>query len=223
MKYNSVFDIIGPVMIGPSSSHTAGSVKIGQTARNLFKQQPDKVDIYLYGSFKETYKGHKTDVALIGGVLGFSTEDSRIKNAYEEAEKANMHVKIIEMPEEKSHPNTAILHLFKGDDTLMVEAVSIGGGMIQVVSINDYPISLSGNLHSLLVFHKDSFGTIANVTSILKDEALNIGTMNVSRKEVGQTALMTIEIDSKCDGSTVKRIEQVEGVERVIELKGKEA
>ena len=105
----------------------------------------------------------------------------------------------------------------------MVEAVSIGGGMIQVVSINDYPISLSGNLHSLLVFHKDSFGTIANVTSILKDEALNIGTMNVSRKEVGQTALMTIEIDSKCDESTVKRIEQVEGVERVIELKGKEA
>lgn len=223
MKYNSVFDIIGPVMVGPSSSHTAGSVKIGQTARNLFKKQPEKVDIYLYGSFKDTYKGHATDVALIGGLLGFSTDNPKIKYAYEEAESRNMRVKIIEMAEERSHPNTASLHLYSGDEELIVEAISIGGGMIQIVSINDYQISLSGNLHSLLVFHKDSFGTIANVTSILKDAELNIGTMNVSRKEVGETALMTIEIDGKCDEKTVQSIEAVEGVERVIELKEEDA
>ncbi len=220
MKYKSVFDIIGPVMVGPSSSHTAGSVRIGLTARNLFGEQPDKVDIYLYGSFRDTYRGHATDVALVGGVLGYNTDDSRIIHALDHAKEQGMTINIIEMMEERSHPNTALLHLFKGEEELMVEGISIGGGKIQLVSINDYPISISGNYHALLVFHVDEFGTIADVTAILKDQKVNIGNMNVSRKEVGQIALMTIELDGSIEKSTVDKINSTKGVKRVIELHG---
>lgn len=220
MKYKSVFDIIGPVMVGPSSSHTAGSVRIGLTARNLFGMTPEKVDIYLYGSFRDTYKGHATDVALVGGVLGYDTDDSRIIHALDYAKEQGITVNIIEMAEERSHPNTALLHLFSGMDELMVEGISIGGGKIQLVSINDYPISISGNYHALLVFHSDEFGTIADVTSVLKEKKVNIGTMNVSRKEVGQIALMTIELDGSIEKETVEEIKNITGVKRVIELHG---
>jgi L-serine dehydratase len=219
MRYKSVFDIIGPVMVGPSSSHTAGAARIGLLARNLFGSQPDNVDIYLYGSFKETYRGHSTDVALIGGLLGYDTDDSRIIKAREYAEAENMRVTFIEMSEERSHPNTAVLHLTKGTERLTIEGISIGGGKIELVSINDYPITLSGNYHSLLVFHKDSFGTIARVTTILGNHKINVSQMNVSRKEKGEIALMTIELDDTITEHIIEEIKETDGVERVIEMK----
>ncbi len=111
MKYKTVFDIIGPTMVGPSSSHTAGAVRIGLVARDLFNQLPNQVDIYLYGSFMETYKGHGTDVALVGGLLGYDTDDDRIQKSLEAAETAGMKVNFIEMAEERSHPNTAIINM----------------------------------------------------------------------------------------------------------------
>lgn len=218
MKYKSVFDIIGPVMVGPSSSHTAGAARIGLLARSLFGGQPDHVDIYLYGSFKDTYKGHSTDVALIGGLLGFDTDDSRIIEAKKHAEDADMRVNFIEMSEERSHPNTALLHLSKGTERLTVEGISIGGGKIELVSINDYQITLSGNYHSLLVFHKDSFGTIARVTTILGNHQINVSQMNVSRKEKGEVALMTIELDDTITQTIIDEIQSTDGVERVIEM-----
>ena len=219
MKYKSVFDIIGPVMVGPSSSHTAGAARIGLLARSLFGGRPDHVDIYLYGSFKDTYKGHGTDVALVGGLLGFDTDDDRIITAEALAKEASMQYQFIEMEEERSHPNTALLHLVKGREQLTVEGISIGGGKIEVVSINDYPIALSGNYPALLVFHKDTFGTIARVTTILGNNEINVSQMNVARKEKGDIALMTIELDEAIDEAVIEEVRAADGVDRVIEMK----
>ena len=130
-----------------------------------------------------------------------------------------MQYQFIEMEEERSHPNTALLHLVKGSEQLTVEGISIGGGKIEVVSINDYPIALSGNYPALLVFHKDTFGTIARVTTILGNNEINVSQMNVARKEKGDIALMTIELDEKIDEAVIEEVSAADGVDRVIEMK----
>ncbi|WP_436938375.1 L-serine ammonia-lyase, iron-sulfur-dependent subunit beta [Staphylococcus xylosus] len=212
MKYKTVFDIIGPTMIGPSSSHTAGAVRIGLVARDLFNQLPNQVDIYLYGSFMETYKGHGTDVALVGGLLGYDTDDDRIQKSLEAAETAGMKVNFIEMPEERSHPNTAIINMRNAEKEISVEGVSIGGGKIEVVAINGFNIAISGNYPALLVFHKDTFGTIGKVANILGDSSINVGSMQVSRKEKGDQALMTCELDDAVNKDIIEKIKNVDGV-----------
>lgn len=212
MKYKTVFDIIGPTMIGPSSSHTAGAVRIGLVARDLFNQLPNQVDIYLYGSFMETYKGHGTDVALVGGLLGYDTDDDRIQKSLEAAETARMKVNFIEMAEERSHPNTAIINMRNAEKEISVEGVSIGGGKIEVVAINGFNIAISGNYPALLVFHKDTFGTIGKVANILGDSSINVGSMQVSRKEKGDQALMTCELDDAVNKDIIEKIKNVDGV-----------
>lgn len=212
MKYKTVFDIIGPTMVGPSSSHTAGAVRIGLVARDLFNQLPKQADIYLYGSFMETYKGHGTDVALVGGLLGYDTDDDRIQTSLETAEEAGMKVNFIEMAEERSHPNTAIINMRDGDKEISVEGVSIGGGKIEVVAINGFNIAISGNYPALLVFHKDTFGTIGRVANILGDSSINVGSMQVSRKEKGDQALMTCELDDAVNDEAIEKIKNVDGV-----------
>ncbi|MEB8087102.1 L-serine ammonia-lyase, iron-sulfur-dependent subunit beta [Staphylococcus pseudoxylosus] len=212
MKYKTVFDIIGPTMVGPSSSHTAGAVRIGLVARDLFNQLPSQVDIYLYGSFMETYKGHGTDVALVGGLLGYNTDDDRIQTSLEAAESAGMKVNFIEMAEERSHPNTAIINMRNAEKEISVEGVSIGGGKIEVVAINGFNIAISGNYPALLVFHKDTFGTIGKVANILGDSSINVGSMQVSRKEKGDQALMTCELDDAINKDIIEKIKNVDGV-----------
>lgn len=212
MKYKTVFDIIGPTMVGPSSSHTAGAVRIGLVARDLFNQLPSQVDIYLYGSFMETYKSHGTDVALVGGLLGYDTDDDRIQTSLEAAESAGMKVNFIEMAEERSHPNTAIINMRNAEKEISVEGVSIGGGKIEVVAINGFNIAISGNYPALLVFHKDTFGTIGKVANILGDSSINVGSMQVSRKEKGDQALMTCELDDAINKDIIEKIKNVDGV-----------
>lgn len=212
MKYKTVFDIIGPTMVGPSSSHTAGAVRIGLVARDLFNQLPNQVDIYLYGSFMETYKGHGTDVALVGGLLGYDTDDDRIQKSLEAAETAGMKVNFIEMAEDRSHPNTAIINMRNAEKEISVEGVSIGGGKIEVVAINGFNIAISGNYPALLVFHKDTFGTIGKVANILGDSSINVGSMQVSRKEKGDQALMTCELDDAVNKDIIEKIKNVDGV-----------
>ncbi|HCT0442435.1 TPA: L-serine ammonia-lyase, iron-sulfur-dependent subunit beta [Staphylococcus pseudintermedius] len=212
MKYKSVFDIIGPTMVGPSSSHTAGAVRIGLVARDLFGKQPERADIYLYGSFMETYKGHGTDVALVGGLLGYDTDDNRIVTSLETAKEAGMRIHFIEMSEERSHPNTAIIDMTDGVKNISVEGVSIGGGKIEIVAINGFPLAISGNYPTLLVFHQDTFGTIGKVANILGDDGINVGSMQVSRKEKGDQALMTCELDDEVNDKILDAIRQVPGV-----------
>ncbi|WEG11621.1 L-serine ammonia-lyase, iron-sulfur-dependent subunit beta [Pullulanibacillus sp. KACC 23026] len=206
MKYRSVFDIIGPVMIGPSSSHTAGAARIGRVARNLFGRMPKKVIIHLYGSFAKTYRGHGTDVALVGGLLDYDTYDERIVNALSDAEKQGMSIDIVEETIEADHPNTARLILEDDEDRLEIVGISIGGGKIEIIELNGYDLRLSGNQPAIFIAHQDRFGAIAEVASILAKHEINISYMEVSRKVKGKTALMVIETDQTVSQKVVDEV-----------------
>ncbi|KAB7663912.1 L-serine ammonia-lyase, iron-sulfur-dependent subunit beta [Bacillus sp. B1-b2] len=215
MKYRSVFDIIGPVMIGPSSSHTAGAARIGRVARNLFERQPSWVNIHLYGSFAETYKGHGTDVAIIGGILDFDTFDERIKESLQLAKDNGIEVQFFTEEAIPEHPNTARIHL--GDDKGEMELVgiSIGGGKIEITELNGFQLKLSGHHPAILVVHNDRFGAIAKVANVLAKYEINIGHMEVSRKEKGKLALMTIEVDQNIEKYVLQELEALDCIEKV--------
>ncbi|AQX54009.1 L-serine ammonia-lyase, iron-sulfur-dependent subunit beta [Priestia flexa] len=215
MKYKSVFDIIGPIMIGPSSSHTAGAARIGRVARTLFGKQPEKVIVSLYGSFAQTYKGHGTDVAIIGGVLDFDTFDPRIPESLTLAKQAGMDVTFIEETAITDHPNTARVRMIDGDKEIEVVGISIGGGKIQITELNGFELNLSGMNPAILVVHNDRFGAIATVTNILMKHSINIGHMEVSRKEKGQVALMAIEMDTNIEDAV---IEELQGLPHIIKV-----
>ncbi|HET7579604.1 MAG TPA: L-serine ammonia-lyase, iron-sulfur-dependent subunit beta [Bacillales bacterium] len=206
MKYRSVFDIIGPVMIGPSSSHTAGAARIGRVARTLFGRQPEWVEISLYGSFAKTYRGHGTDVALVGGLLGYDTYDERIVEALATAERQGMKVNIIEEDAIADHPNTARLRLGNDEEELEVVGISIGGGKIEITELNGFELRLSGNYPAVFVVHNDRFGVIAAVANLLAKHEINIGHMEVSRKEKGKQALMVIEMDQNVNDAVLAEL-----------------
>lgn len=212
MKYRTVFDIIGPVMIGPSSSHTAGAARIGRAARTMFGKMPQRVSIILYGSFAKTYRGHGTDIALVGGLLDFDTFDTRMPESLDIAKEAGMHVEFIESDELTDHPNTARLILQDGDHRLEVVGISIGGGKMEIIELNGFELSLSGNAPVLLVYHHDRYGAVASVATILARHEINIGYMQVSRKEKGSQALMSIETDQAVDEALQEEIRQQPGM-----------
>lgn len=215
MKFNSVFDIIGPVMIGPSSSHTAGACRIGAVARSVFNEMPMQVDIHLYGSFAKTYKGHGTDVALIGGLLGFETDDERMPDAMKLAEEWGMHINFIEEVEEASHPNTVKLVLKNGMQQTTLVGASIGGGKIEIVRLNEFELEFTGMSPAVLVLHKDRFGAIAAVSGIFAKHEINIGQMKVSRKLKGDEALMVLEVDQRVEQSVLDEIKQLPDIYQV--------
>lgn len=218
MKYRSVFDIIGPIMIGPSSSHTAGAARIGRVARTLFDREPKWATISLYGSFAQTYRGHGTDIALIGGLLDFDTYDERIKSSLEIAKDKGIKVSFIEEDAIADHPNTA--RLIIGDDYGQLElvGVSIGGGKIEITELNGFELKLSGNHPAILVVHNDRYGAIASVANILAKHAINIGHMDVSRKEVGQLALMTIETDQNLSKGVLEELKTLPNILQVTKI-----
>jgi len=220
VKYNSVFDIIGPVMIGPSSSHTAGAARIGKAARNLLGKEPKWAKIHLYESFAKTYKGHGTDFALAGGLLGFETDDPRMNQALKIAEERGLSIEFIEDSAGVDHPNTA--RLIIGDDTEQIELVgiSIGGGKIEITELNGFELRLSGNHPAILIMHNDRFGAIASVTEILAKHEINIGHMEVNRKDVGKEALMVIEVDQNVDDSVLREMENAYHIEQIAKIVG---
>ena len=167
MKFNSVFDIIGPTMVGPSSSHTAGAARIGLVTRYLLNEEPTWAKIYLYESFAKTYKGHGTDFALVGGLLGYETNDERMRLSLEEANHKGIDIQFVEENGSVDHPNTARIHAGTGQTEIEVVGQSIGGGKIEVVELNGFRLRLSGNHPALLIMHNDRHGTIASVTDIL--------------------------------------------------------
>lgn len=218
MKYKSVFDIIGPVMIGPSSSHTAGAARIGRVARDLFEKQPKWAHIHFYGSFAETYKGHGTDIAIVGGLLDFDTFDERIKKSLELAEVAGMSVSFHVEEAIPEHPNTAKIRIGDDDKELELVGISIGGGKIEITELNGFQLKLSGHHPAILVLHNDRFGAIAKVSNVLAMHEINIGHMEVSRKEKGKLALMTIEVDQNIEPSILKELEKLDGIEKVTRI-----
>lgn len=195
LRYKSVFDIIGPVMIGPSSSHTAGAARIGKIVRSIFGEQPDTVDIYLYESFAKTYRGHGTDIALVGGLLNMEPDDERLADSLEIAHNNNMEVLFVPLQEKVEHPNSVKMLVSKGDRELSVTGMSIGGGNIQISELNGFKISLSMGTPTFIIVHQDIPGMIAKVTNSLSEANINIGTMTVTRESKGEKAIMIIEID----------------------------
>ncbi|MUV40005.1 L-serine ammonia-lyase [Lentibacillus sp. JNUCC-1] len=212
MKFNSVFDIIGPVMIGPSSSHTAGAARIGRAARNLFGVQPEWAKVYLYESFAKTYKGHGTDFAIAGGLLDFDTDDTRMSQSLEIAKEKGLDIEFIEDAGKAPHPNTARIVIGKGDQQQELVGISIGGGKIEITELNGFELRLSGNHPAILIMHDDRFGAIASVTQILAKHEINIGHMEVNRKDVGKSALMVIEVDQNADDSVLQELQRADHI-----------
>ncbi|MBU9712477.1 L-serine ammonia-lyase, iron-sulfur-dependent subunit beta [Evansella tamaricis] len=218
MKYRSVFDIIGPVMIGPSSSHTAGAARIGLVARQLFQKEPTWVEFHLYGSFAKTYLGHGTDVALTGGVLGYDTSDIRITESLKFAEEQGLIVSFHEEEAQTDHPNTVRIRLGDKQSEMELVGISIGGGKVEIKELNGFQLRLSGNHPAILVVHHDRFGAIASVSTALAKHQINIGHMEVSRKEVGKEALMVIEVDQNIGKDILSEIEKMELVTQVTKI-----
>ncbi|WP_100330874.1 L-serine ammonia-lyase, iron-sulfur-dependent subunit beta [Bacillus xiapuensis] len=218
MKYKSVFDIIGPVMIGPSSSHTAGAARIGRVARELFGREPKWATVSLYGSFAQTYKGHATDVALIGGLLGFDPCDERIKDAITLAKSRGMKIQFIEEVAVPAHPNTARIRIGDSTGEMELAGISIGGGKIEITELNGFELKLSGHHPAILVVHNDRFGAIATVANELAKHQINIGHMEVSRKAKGEMAMMTIEVDHAIDEEVLDDIRLLPNVIQVARI-----
>lgn len=216
----NVFDIIGPIMVGPSSSHTAGAVRIGKIARTVSGGQPAMVTIELYGSFAQTYKGHGTDKAIIAGLLGMAPDDERIKDSLELARDLGMAFKFKKSGNKAVHPNTALIAAVdsQGKKTI-VQGSSVGGGRIVVNRINEINVKFNGEYYTLLVPHHDTPGMIAAVTNLLADQGINIAEMNMYRSQRGGEAMMVIETDQAINEELVSLIEAVNSVKKAVLIK----
>ena len=209
----NIFDMMGPVMVGPSSSHTAGAARIGNMGRTLLGEEVARADIGLYGSFAETGFGHGTDRALLAGLLGMKPDDLRIPNAYEEANRAGMAYSFRTVELRDAHPNTALLELTgKSGKKLTLQAASIGGGAIVVNKIDGIDVNFTGDFNTLIVRNQDEFGSVAGVTNILSQLRINVANMSVNRHRRGGDALMVIETDQHIKPRQVEFLSELPGI-----------
>lgn len=212
----SIFDILGPVMVGPSSSHTAGAARIGLIARQLFGRQPDKAQVYLHGSFAATGKGHGTDKALIAGLLGMKPDDMRIPESFEIAKEMGMEFQIAEKDIREAHPNTAqIVMEAEGVKAMKIQAYSIGGGRIRVSKLDGIDVHFSGESNTLIVRNVDQPGRITEVAAALSKCDINIATMQVFRDKRGGFAVMVVETDQVVSKEAIENLEKKEGIIKV--------
>jgi L-serine dehydratase len=215
MSARSVFDILGPIMIGPSSSHTAGAVRLGRLARAIFGRQPTSVRVTMHGSFASTGTGHGTDLALVAGLLGMEADDAEIVHAFEHAAEQGMAVSFAEGDLGDVHPNTALLELSADGHSLVVQGSSIGGGEVLVTRIGEFEAHATGRMPLLVVANSDMRGEIASVTQLIAEEGANIAEMRVSRTRRGEAALMLIETDTPLDARALEAIAALPGVQAV--------
>lgn len=209
----NIFDMMGPVMVGPSSSHTAGAARIGNMGRTLLGEEVARADIGLYGSFAETGYGHGTDRALLAGLLGMKPDDLRIPNAYEEANRACMAYSFRTVELRDAHPNTALLELTgKSGKKLTLQASSIGGGAIVVNKIDGIDVNFTGDFNTLIVRNQDESGSVAAITSILSQVHINVANMSVNRHRRGGDALMVIETDQHIKPRQVEFLSELPGI-----------
>lgn len=210
LRFQSVFDIIGPVMIGPSSSHTAGAVRIGKIVSSIFGEEPTEVEFQLFNSFAKTYRGHGTDVALVAGVLGMDTDDPRIPDSLDIARERGIKVYWkINKDSNSPHPNTTRIIIKNAHKSISATGVSIGGGNIQVTELNGFAVNLNMNTPTIIIVHQDVPGMIAHVTDILSHYDINIAQMNVTREKAGEKAIMIIEVDSRQCEEAVEKISYI--------------
>ena len=213
----NLFDILGPVMVGPSSSHTAGAVRIGLMTRQLLKDEPVQAQVGLFGSFAATGRGHGTDKAICAGLLGMHSDDERIPHSLDLATKSGLRISfenIDHLPD--AHPNTAVITAVgKAGRQIVVQASSVGGGRIMIDKIDGIDVQFSGEMHTLVVHNYDVPGHVALVTQLLHQYHINIATMRLYRKNRGGYSVMVLETDQPVDESVIGQIERADGIIRV--------
>ncbi len=213
----NIFDILGPVMIGPSSSHTAGAVRAGNVAARLLGMPIKSAEITLYGSFAKTYYGHGTDCAILGGLLEFKPADIRIPNSHLLATQSGIDYKIVVDNLETAHPNTVKIHLCACDDSeITVTVESVGGGSINVVKIDDAEVSFTTEYFTTVVFNEDKSGVMSGVTSVFAQYEVNIAFMKLFR--YGKSAIMVIESDQALPKKAEQQLRLIRHVNRVIDI-----
>ena len=215
-KRYGVFDIIGPIMIGPSSSHTAGAAKLAKIARGIAGEEPVEVKFYLHGSFSKTYKGHGTDRALVAGILGMDPADENLKESLKLAKMKGMIVSFEPKDLGDVHPNTVSIRMkLKDGREVSVTGSSIGGGAVEISQIDGEEIEFSGNYPTLLVSQRDAPGVVANISRLLYENGINIAYMSLFRSQKGRDAMMIFELDQNIDKNILEKLTQVESVEHV--------
>ncbi len=211
MKQRSLFDVISPIMTGPSSSHTAGAVRLGLLVRKIYKNKPRKVTFVLYNSFAKTGKGHGTDKGLLAGFLGYGVDSENIKNIFSDKKAANIKYTYKFEQNLDRHPN-AVDFILEGDINMTVSGNSVGAGNVEIDKIDDFTTKISGEYNSLLLFYKDKPGMISKVSTLIQAENINIASLDCDRNARGKTASMCICLDSDIPDSIIKNIEKIEDV-----------
>lgn len=212
-----IFDVLGPIMIGPSSSHTAGAARLGKIARTIVNKPIKDVTFLLHGSFKETYKGHGTDRALVAGILGMMPDDERLRDALLIAEKEGLEVHFLPADLGQVHPNTVKILITDCDDiNWEVLGSSIGGGLVEIYEINGNKVKITGEYPTIITCHDDIPGTVSKVSTLFYDNDINIAHMTLVRSQKGKDATMTFEVDNNVSEELIAAIKAVEGVNRVI-------
>lgn len=213
MKNYSAFEILGPVMIGPSSSHTAGAVRLGKAARLIANSNFISADFYLHGSFAKTYRGHGTDRALVGGILGMEPHDERIKESLKIAEESGIAISFIETDLGDVHPNTVKIILKRKDgSSVSVTGSSVGAGNILIIEVDGDPLELNGQYPVVIIKHKDRRGMISKISFAVALGNINIATLKVGRESKGEIATTVIETDNVIPDSIIKEITKIDGV-----------
>ena len=214
MNFLSIFDVIGPNMIGPSSSHTAGAVSIALMARKLFSEEITKVTFTLYGSFAKTYQGHGTDRALLGGILGFPTYDERIRDAFVHAKEMGVEYDfVIDEEANTNHPNTADIDIVGiTGRTMSLRGESIGGGKMKIVRLNGIEVEFTGEYSTLIVKQLDKPGVVAHITQALSEQNVNIAFMRLFREDKGIIAYTVVESDEPIPSEILDQIRANENV-----------
>ncbi|HPT42058.1 MAG TPA: L-serine ammonia-lyase, iron-sulfur-dependent subunit beta [Candidatus Gastranaerophilaceae bacterium] len=211
MKNNSLFDVISPIMVGPSSSHTAGAVRLGLLARNIYAQPVKKITFRLYNSFAQTGKGHGTDKGLMAGLLGFQVDDVRIKKVFELPEAKEIEYDFEYLEDFNRHPN-AVDFIFGGKDKMEIFAESVGAGNVRVRRINKFGVDITGEYDTLVLIYKDKPGMLSKVGGIIQGEKINIASLICDRSAKGEDASMCIALDSGLNYSVVQKIKNIEDV-----------
>ena len=203
----SILDVMGPVMVGPSSSHTAGTARLGRVAREILDEDPVEVSFHLHPPLAATYRGHGSDFALVGGSIGLNVDDPRIPEAIRIAEQQmNVTITFAEEDQGDVHPNTVRIAIRGPKRHAEIIGSSIGGGVIEVFKINGFQSRFKGDSPTLLLFYRDRPGMIAEVANIIAEEGINIASLYCSRKQRGKDAFMQVDVDSPLSDAALKRI-----------------
>lgn len=211
-----IFDLIGPIMVGPSSSHTAGAVRIGLAARKMLGAKPERAEIMLHGSFAATGRGHGTDRAIVAGLLGMAPDDERIPGSFECAQEAGLVYEISDTALRGAHPNSVFIRVSGGGRSLEITGASVGGGRIEIRELNGMPISFTAEHPTVIIKNEDKPGTVAEVSRVLSQLNINIATFRVNRSSRGGEAVMVIECDERVSRDAMERISSIPGVIRAV-------